>query len=43
MDVTLAVMTATEKSLIVKQNSPGQHLRKCMENSLENIHTDVRV
>ena len=31
MDVTLDVMTATEKSLIVKQNSPCQHLRKCIE------------
>ena len=25
------------------KNSPCQHLRKCVENSMENIHTDVRV
>ena len=24
-------------------NSPCQHLRKCIENSMENMHTDVRV
>ena len=25
------------------QYSPCQHLRKCIENSMENMHTDVRV
>ena len=25
------------------KNSPHQHLRKCVENSKENTHTDVRV
>ena len=29
--------------LIVKHNSPCQHLGKCIENSMENIHTDVGV
>ena len=24
-------------------NSPCQHLRKCIENRMENMHTDVRV
>ena len=24
-------------------NSPFQHLRKCVTNSVENMHTDVRV
>ena len=24
-------------------NSPCQHLRKCIENSMENMHTDVRL
>ena len=33
-----------KKLLIVKQiNSPYQHLRKCIENSMENMHADVRV
>ena len=26
-----------------KTNSPHQHLRDCIENSMENMHTDVRV
>ena len=25
------------------KNSPFQHLRKCVENSMENMHIDVRV
>ena len=25
------------------KNSPRQHLRKCLENKMENTHTDVRV
>ena len=24
-------------------NSPCQHLRRCIKNSMENMHTDVRV
>ena len=31
------------KSNIEFTKSPCQHLRKCSENSLENIHTDVRL
>ena len=26
-----------------KINSPSQYLRKCLENSMENKHTDVRM
>ena len=29
--------------LIFKQIPPGQHVRKCIENSMENMHTDVKV
>ena len=29
--------------MIVLRNSPCQHLRKCRKNSMENVHTDVRV
>ena len=25
-----------------KTNSPSQHFKKCIENSMENMHTDVR-
>ena len=35
--------SATQKALDCWSNSPCQHLRKCIENSLENMHTDVRV
>ena len=37
------MITEKRKLLIVKRNSPYQHLRKCLENSMENMHTDVRV
>ena len=37
------MITEKKKLLIVKRNSPYQHLRKCLENSMENMHTDVRV
>ena len=33
----------TEEALDRYTNSPCQHLSKCMENSLENMHTDVRL
>ena len=36
-------MSPTEEALDCYTNSPCQHLSKCMENSLENIHTDVRL
>ena len=26
-----------------KPNSPCWHLKKCLENSMENMHTDIRV
>ena len=32
-----------KKLLILFIYSPHHHLRKCIENSMENIHTDVRV
>ena len=32
-----------KKALDSKTNSPCQHLSKCLENSMENMHTDVRV
>ena len=32
-----------EKLSLVKKNSPCQPLRKCIENSMENMHTDARV
>ena len=37
------MITEKRKLLVVKRNSPYQHLRKCLENSMENMHTDVRV
>ena len=37
------MITEKRKLLIVKRNSPYQHLRKCLENSMENMLTDVRV
>ena len=37
------MITEKRKLLVVKRNSPYQHLRKCLENSMGNMHTDVRV
>ena len=37
------MITEKRKLSVVKRNSPYQHLRKCLENSMENMHTDVRV
>ena len=31
------------RTLDCETNSPFQNLMKCMENSMENMHTDVRV
>ena len=31
------------KKMINNKGSLQRHLRKCIENSMENIHTDVRV
>ena len=36
-------MITSIEALDFLSNSPCQHLRKCKENSMENIHTDVRV
>ena len=36
-------ISPTEEALDRYTNSPCQHLSKCMENSLENMHTDVRL
>ena len=36
-------MSLTKEALDCYTNSPCQHLSKCMENSLENMHTDVRL
>ena len=33
----------TKEAPDCQTNSPQQHLRKCIENSMENMHTDVRV
>lgn len=32
-----------DKLLIVETNSPCQHLKKCMESSVEIMHTDIRI
>ena len=31
------------KIIKIIKKSPCQHIRKCIENSIENMHTDVRV
>ena len=36
-------ISPTEEALDCYTNSPCQQLSKCMENSLENMHTDVRL
>ena len=36
-------ISPTEEALDCYTNSPCQHLSKCMENSLENMQTDVRL
>ena len=36
-------MLLTKEPLDCQINSPYQHLKKCIENSMENIHTDARV
>ena len=32
-----------KEALDCSTNSPCQHLRKCLQNSMENLHTDIRV
>ena len=32
-----------KEALDCQTNSPCQHLKKCIENSMENIDTDIRV
>ena len=36
-------MSLTKEALDCYTNSPCQHLRKCMENSMENMLTDIRL
>ena len=36
-------MIVTQRSFDCSSNSPCQHLKKCMESSLEIMDTDVRV
>ena len=36
-------MNINKRSSGLLTSSPGQHHRKCIENSLENMYTDVRV
>ena len=36
-------MITTRTALDCETNSPFQSFWKCMENSMENMHTDVRV
>ena len=33
----------TKKETIVVLSEPCQSVRKCLENSMENMHTDIRV
>ena len=39
----LEEMTPTIEVLDCQTNSPCQHLRKCIRNSLENMHADVMI
>ena len=41
--MTIKEMTINEEPLDFQTNSPCQHIKKCMKNSMEIIHTDVRV
>ena len=36
-------MISTEEALNCLTNSPRQNLRKCIENTMENMNTDVGV
>ena len=36
-------MISSEEALDHSINSPSQHLSKCIDNSMENMHTDVGV
>ena len=36
-------MMATKEALDCYSNSSFQHIRKCIGNSMENIHSDVRL
>ena len=36
-------MITNLRSSVLLTNSPSQHLRKDKENSMENMHTDIRV
>ena len=35
-------LSATKEAPDCLTNSPGQYLKKCIENTVENMHTDVR-
>ena len=41
--VRIKEMIANWRSFDWQTNSPCQHLRKCIKNSMENMHTDVKV
>ena len=36
-------MIPNQRTSCLLTNSPCAHLRKCVENSVENMHTDIRV
>ena len=39
----LKKQSATKEALDRCTNSPSQYLRKCVENSVKNMHADIRV
>ena len=41
--VRIKEMITNWRSFDWQTNSPCQHLRKCIKNSMENMHTDVKV
>ena len=43
MKIKEMIINLLKKLLIVKTNSPCQHFKKCIVNSMEKMHTYVRV
>ena len=41
--VRIKEWSPTKEALDYETNSPHQHLRECVGNSMENMHTDARV
>ena len=41
--MTINEMITRKEALDCLTNSPYQNLRKCIENSMENVHADVMV